>query len=88
MVDDVAVGIPGQAKKGRVAQVTIPEPTTDPASLRATAMATKELVETLAGQRGRPVDVAVTWQDLLDLQLIREQDIPYDLGSYTFQRPR
>jgi hypothetical protein len=78
------VVLPGQAKKGRQTQVTIPEPTTDVASLRATAMATKELVETLAGQRGQAYDVAVTWQDLLDLNLIKKADIPHDIGSTSF----
>ena len=80
--------IPNQAKKGRVEQVTIPEPYQDVRSLRTTAMATKELVEMLAGQRGDALSAAVTWQDLLDLQLIRLQDIPYDIGSHPFQRPR
>ena len=72
------------AKKGRQVQVTIPEPLDDVKSLRATAMATKELVEMLAGQRGQAYDVAVTWQDLLDLQLIRKEDIPYDIGTHPF----
>jgi hypothetical protein len=72
------------AKKGRQPQVTIPEPLAELGSLRATAMATKELVEVLAGQRGQAYDVAVTWQDLLDLQLIRKEDIPYDLGTHPF----
>ena len=55
-------------------------------SLYRTALATKELVETLAGQRGQAYDVAVTWEDLLDLQLIRKADIPYDIGSHPLQR--
>ena len=42
----------------------IPEPIETPASLRATAMATKELVEVLTGQRGDRNDHAVTWGEL------------------------
>jgi hypothetical protein len=82
------VQIPKQAKRGRDVQVTIPVPYEDVQSLRATAMATKELVETLAGQRGQAFDVAVTWQDLLNLQLVTLADIPYDIGSHPVQRSR
>jgi hypothetical protein len=71
-----------QARKGRRTQVAIPEPYEDVKSLYRTALTTKELVETLAGQRGQAWDVAVTWRDLMDLQLIREQDIPFDIGSH------
>lgn len=78
--------IPGQARKKIQARVSIPEPLAELHSLRATAQATKELVETLAGQRGQAYDVAVTWQDLLNLQLIRKEDIPYDIGSHPLQR--
>lgn len=74
--------IPTQARKGRQDQVTIPEPYAEVGSLRATAVATKELVETLAGQRGQAYSAAVTWQDLLDLQLIRKEDIPVDVGNH------
>jgi hypothetical protein len=81
------VVLPGQAKKGRQPQVTIPEPIPEVNSLRSTAMATKELVEMLAGQRGQALDAAVTWQDLLDLQLIRYEDIPYDIGTHPIQPP-
>jgi hypothetical protein len=44
-------------------------------------MATKELVEALAGQRGKPSEVAVTWGDLVRLGLIRQEQIPRDIGS-------
>lgn len=47
--------------KRRGAQVTIPEPYEDVSSLYRVALTTKELVETLAGQRGDPNDRAVTW---------------------------
>ena len=62
-------------------QEAIPEPYQDVASLRASVMAIKELVEMLAGQRGRAADAAVTWQDLLNLQLVRQADIPTDIGT-------
>jgi transposase len=78
--------LPGQARKGRQNQVTIPEPYEDLASLYRSVLTMKELVETLAGQRGQAYDVAVTWQDLLDLGWIRKEDIPYDLGTHPIQR--
>jgi hypothetical protein len=65
----------------------IPDPTTDPHSLRNTAMATKELVETLAGFRGKATDVAVTWGDLVRLGLIAVDRIPKDIGQDSFRRP-
>jgi hypothetical protein len=40
-------------------------------------MGTKELLETLAGQRGtNMLDSAVTWQDLVDLKLIKATQVP------------
>lgn len=57
-------------------QATIPEPYEDVKSLRTTAMATKELAETLAGQRGAPTEAAVTWGDLVDLKLIKAGQVP------------
>jgi hypothetical protein len=56
-------------------QATIPEPYTTLDSLHATAMATKELVESLAGQRGSVDDVAVTWGDLIRLGLIKPEQV-------------
>jgi hypothetical protein len=75
------------AKKGRQQQVTIPVPYEDVQSLRAAVLALKELVETLAGQRGQALDAAVTWQDMLDLEWIKYEDIPYDIGSHPIQPP-
>jgi hypothetical protein len=50
--------------------VTIFEPTADPENLRQTVAQLKEIVEVLIRQR-RPIDhAAVTWQDLVDLELI------------------
>lgn len=74
--------IPNQARKGKQTQVTIPQPNEDVPSLYRTVLATKELVETLAGQRGQAYDVAVTWQDLLNIGWIRKEEIPYDIGSH------
>lgn len=62
-------------------QATIPEPYEDVKSLRTTAMATKELAETLAGQRGLPLDAAVTWEDLVSLKLITASQVPTDIGT-------
>lgn len=62
-------------------QVTIPVPYESVASLHATAMATKELVEALAGQRGSNDDVAVTWGDLLRLGVIKPEQVPPGIGS-------
>jgi hypothetical protein len=73
--------LPDQARKRRITNISIPEPYEDVKSLRATVMALKELVETLAGQRGQAYDAAITWQDMLDLQKIRMEDIPFNIGS-------
>lgn len=62
-------------------QASIPEPYEDVKSLRRTAEATKELLETLAGQRGQAYDAAVTWGDLLDLGVIKPEQVPRDIGS-------
>jgi hypothetical protein len=81
------VRLPNQARKGQQTQVTIPEPYENVESLYRTVHALKELVEVLSGQRGQAFDVAVTWQDMLNLQLIRYEDIPYDIGSRPIQPP-
>lgn len=74
---------------------TIPEPYEDVQSLRRTALATKEVVETLTGQRGVDefiptahgpmktglLDKAVTFRDLLDLGLIKPTQVPQSLGK-------
>lgn len=59
-------------------QATIPDPFKTLESLNATAVSTKELVETLAGQRGSQMDAAVTWGDLVDLGLITADQVPYE----------
>ena len=41
-------------------------------------MANKELVEVLAGQRGEPLDAAVTWEDLSSLGCSKPEQVPYD----------
>jgi hypothetical protein len=65
----------------RKIQGTIPEPQEDVASLRAAVMGLKEIVEVLAGQRGQATEAAVTWNDLLLLDLINKADIPKEIGS-------
>lgn len=58
-------------------QVTIPTPVATLDSLHATAVATKELAETLAGQRGLDQsDAAITWNDLVQLGLIQPDQVP------------
>ena len=54
----------------------IPEPSTDPVALRSTALALKETVEIATGSRGDRSLSAVTWQDLVDLQLILPSQVP------------
>jgi hypothetical protein len=70
--------------KVRRDQVSIPEPYENLASLRSSAIATKELVEVLAGQRGQAYTAAVTWGDLVRIGLIKEDQIPRDVGSRPF----
>lgn len=66
--------------KRRVMQ-TIPDPNKNIDSMHATLMGMKELLEVLAGQRGRPLNAAITWQDLVDLQMIKQADVPTDIGT-------
>ncbi len=54
----------------------IPDPTTDPNSLRESVLALKETVEILVRHRRPATAGAVTWQDLVDLQLITEDQVP------------
>lgn len=56
------------------------EPYENLSSLRRTAQETKDLVEELAGQRRSVLTAAVTWGDLLDLGLIKPDQIPPTLG--------
>jgi hypothetical protein len=84
----MALKVLQEARVGKKEQVTIPEPTQDIGSLYRTVYAMKELVEILAGQRGQAYDAAVTWQDLLRLDKIREAEIPHDIGSRPIQRRR
>lgn len=50
-------------------------------SVQVTALQLKEAVEMLQGQRGSAYDCAVTWGDLLVLGLIKEDQIPHDVGA-------
>lgn len=54
----------------------VPEPTEDPKSIHETVMALKQNVEVLTQQRKPKSASAVTWQDLLDLELITPDQIP------------
>ena len=59
----------------------IPQPTSDPQSLFVTVEMLQEAVELLQGQRGSPDDCAVTWGDLVRLGVIREDQVPTDVGA-------
>jgi hypothetical protein len=84
--DTIPVRIPPKTR--RKPQVTVPNPAPDLPSLQVTVLALKELAEVLAGQRGDPRDVAVTWGDLLDLGIVKPPDVPQDVGSEGMQRAR
>jgi hypothetical protein len=62
--------------KRKLLRQAIPEPFENLPSLRAAVLATKEMVETLSGQRGRVDDMAVTWGDLLRLGLVKKDQFP------------
>jgi len=65
----------------RISLPTIPEPYANVTALHATCMALKEAVELLSGQRGQPEDVAVTWKDLMDQNLVKKDQVPRHVGS-------
>ena len=54
----------------------ITEPTTDGVSLRESILNLKEATEMLTRQRGDPAASAITWADLLALNLITRDQIP------------
>lgn len=68
-------------KRKRKTQMTIEEPYENISSLRQTALSSKELIEVLAGQRGSVLDAAVTWGDLVDLGIIKPEQLPSNVGS-------
>lgn len=55
---------------------SVPDPSDDPKNLRECAIALKGAVEVLVSRRGRKLDAAVTWQDLVDLKLITPSQVP------------
>ena len=63
-------------KRQHKIQLAIPEPYETLHSLRNSVIANKEVVETLSGQRGNILDAAVTWGDLLDIGLIKKDQLP------------
>lgn len=63
-------------------QPTIPEPFENFASLRMTALATKEATEVMLGQRGDVLDRAVTFGDLVKLGLITADQLPNGQNRY------
>lgn len=54
---------------------SIPEPTSDPRSLQNSVMALKDVVEALTGQRPGTAP-PVTWEDLVRLGVVTQQDVP------------
>ena len=66
----------------RRSQQTIPDPYATLSSLQSTVSAMKELVESMAGQRGGLDDICVTWQELIDLGLIKKDQVPEDVRLY------
>lgn len=59
---------------------TVPEPYENLHSLLTAVRALKELAEGLTGQRGTLDDRAVTWGDLVQLGLIKPDQVPKDVG--------
>jgi hypothetical protein len=55
---------------------SIPDPIATPESLRQSVTQLKEAVEILTRQRKPITAGAVTWQDLLDLELITLEQVP------------
>lgn len=55
---------------------SIPEPTTDPVSLRDSVLALKQAFEIHSHQRGVAAQAAVTWEDLVALGLITAAQVP------------
>lgn len=54
----------------------IPDPTNDPTQLRITTSVLKQCFEMLTRQRKNVANAAVTWQDLVDLGVIKASQIP------------
>ena len=73
------------SKRPKRVQISIPDPFETLSSLRSVSLATKEAIETLMGQRGSPVDVAVTWGDLINLGLVKKEQVPPDVGSHRLE---
>lgn len=61
---------------------SIPEPTDDVRSLRASVLALKEVVELLTRQRGFPIDSVVTWKDLVRLGKVEPGQVPTKADSF------
>lgn len=62
-------------------QATVPQPEANVESLHSSVLALKELAETLAGQRGLNLDACPSWQDLVDIGLIKLNQVPKDVGG-------
>lgn len=69
-----------RSRRGR-RQPAIPHPDATVLSMHQTLMQLVEAVQMLQGQRGSVSDCAVTWGELLALGLIKEDQIPTDVGD-------
>lgn len=68
-------------RKQKSVQQSIPEPIAELHSLYTAVLALKEIVEQLAGQRGRALDSAVTWGDLVEAGVIKPEQVPTNVGG-------
>ncbi|HVQ48910.1 MAG TPA: hypothetical protein VMS92_02590 [Mycobacterium sp.] len=57
-------------------KATVPVPDQTLPGLQAAVMGLKEIAEVLDGQRGNMLDAAVTWQDLVDLGIVKPANVP------------
>jgi hypothetical protein len=57
-------------------KATVPTPTETLPGLRASVEGLKEIVEVLDGQRGELWDTAVTWRDLVQIGVVKYEQVP------------
>jgi len=60
---------------------SIPEPLPDLESLYATVVALKQAVEILSNMRGLPTSAAVTWGELVKLEVVTSLQVPLSSSS-------
>lgn len=57
-------------------KATVPQPDETIRGLRASVEGLKEIAEVLDGQRGSMMDAAITWGDLVQLGLVKPENVP------------